>query len=97
MNFSNCESCTLYIIKNTVKFNSEQILLILECIFRFQQSPKKKKKKKKIVVVYLDKHCSCQVLDNVSLIPTRANNLHVSSMMYVHVGIKYSLKMKINS
>ena len=36
----------------------------------------KKKKKKKKMAVYLDKHCSCQVFNIVSINSTRANNLH---------------------
>ena len=70
--------------ENIVKFKSEQILLILECILRFEHQPPKKKK----IAVYVD-----LTYDNSTL----ANNLHVSQvsdMMYVHVGIEYSLQIK---
>ena len=69
--------------ENIVKFKSEQILLILECILR-----KKNIKKKKKIAVYVD-----LTYDN----STKANNLHesqVSDMMYVHLGIEYSLQIK---
>ena len=80
---------------NIVKFKSEQILLILECILSFEHQPpkqktkkKKQNKKKKKIAVYVD-----LTYDN----STKANNLHVSQvsdMMYVHVGIDYSLQIK---
>ena len=77
---------------NIVKFKSEQILLILECILSFEHQPPKQKTKQKKqqnkIAVYVD-----LTYDN----STKANNLHVSQvsdMMYVHVGIDYSLQIK---